>query len=410
MDMGGKKKYDDYKAFDYLEAGFDYKVFDLVKHPRIEPYYVPLDKTEEERFQGLVERSTLIDLHEHPVLWPEDMRDVPELHGLGRHFTAYKALSTSHLDCVFDNLMDGMSYVTSFSGWKWNDMIHDIGIRLSDIAHQILITHCRTVKDINDAKENGKIALVLALESATPIENELDRIDVLYGLGVRSMGICYSESNMLGGGMGEAYKDSGLTDFGYDAVKRMNKLGLLIDVGHTNDRTAIEAVEASSYPIYNSHSGPAAIAIGHTNGDEMLQAMAEKGGVLGVGGAGQGLRTEKYPIGSIESYMECVEYCIDLMGIDHVGCGPDTLYGAHQELYKVWFPRKKGHYTREGRAQGRSWSVPEGDVDPGYVKGLENPSEYVNIMRWMIKHGYGDGEIQKVIGSNAMNLLESVWV
>jgi len=410
MDMGGKKKYDDYKAFDYLEAGFDYKVFDLVKHPRIEPYYVPLDKTEEERFQGLVERSTLIDLHEHPVLWPEDMRDVPELHGLGRHFTAYKALSTSHLDCVFDNLMDGMSYVTSFSGWKWNDMIHDIGIRLSDIAHQNLITHCRTVQDIKDAKENGKIALVLALESATPIENELDRIDVLYGLGVRSMGICYSESNMLGGGMGEAYKDSGLTDFGYDAVKRMNKLGLLIDVGHTNDRTAIEAVEASSYPIYNSHSGPAAIAIGHTNGDEMLQAMAEKGGVLGVGGAGQGLRTEKYPIGSIESYMECVEYCIDLMGIDHVGCGPDTLYGAHQELYKVWFPRKKGHYTREGRAQGRSWSVPEGDVDPGYVKGLENPSEYVNIMRWMIKHGYGDGEIQKVIGSNAMNLLESVWV
>ncbi|MFA9494947.1 MAG: dipeptidase, partial [Candidatus Bathyarchaeota archaeon] len=309
--MGGKKKYDDYKAFDYLEAGFDYKVFDLVKHPRIEPYYVPLDKTEEERFQGLVERSTLIDLHEHPVLWPEDMRDVPELHGLGRHFTAYKALSTSHLDCVFDNLMDGMSYVTSFSGWKWNDMIHDIGIRLSDIAHQNLITHCRTVQDIKDAKENGKIALVLALESATPIENELDRIDVLYGLGVRSMGICYSESNMLGGGMGEAYKDSGLTDFGYDAVKRMNKLGLLIDVGHTNDRTAIEAVEASSYPIYNSHSGPAAIAIGHTNGDEMLQAMAEKGGVLGVGGAGQGLRTEKYPIGSIESYMECVEYCID---------------------------------------------------------------------------------------------------
>ena len=410
MDMGGKKKYGDYEAFDYLEAGFDYKVFDLVKHPRIEPYYVPLDKTEEERFQGLVERSTLIDLHEHPVLWPEDMRDVPELHGLGRHFTAYKALSTSHLDCVFDNLMDGMSYVTSFSGWKWNDMIHDIGIRLSDLAHQNLITHCRAVQDIKNAKENGKIALVLALESATPIENELDRIDVLYGLGVRSMGICYSESNMLGGGMGEAYKDSGLTDFGYDAVKRMNKLGLLIDVGHTNDRTAIEAVEASSYPIYNSHSGPAAIAIGHTNGDEMLQAMAETGGVLGVGGAGQGLRTEKYPIGSIESYMECVEYCIDLMGIDHVGCGPDTLYGAHQELYKVWFPRKKGHYTREGRAQGRSWSVPEGDVDPGYVKGLENPSEYVNIMRWMIKHGYGDGEIQKVIGSNAMNLLESVWV
>ncbi len=408
--MGGKKRYDGYMAFDYLEAGFDYKVFDLVKHPRVEPYHVPLSKIEEERFQGLVERSTLIDLHEHPVLWPEDMKDVPELHGLGRHFTAYEALSTSHLDCVFDNLMDGMSYTTSYSGWKWTDVIHDIGIRLSDIAHQDLVTHCRTVQDILDAKMNGKIALVIALESATPIENELDRIDVLYGLGVRSMGICYSESNMLGGGMGETNKDSGLTDFGYDAVKRMNKLGLLIDGGHTNDRTAIETIEASDHPIYNSHSGPRAIAIGHTNGDEVLQAMAEKGGVLGVGGAGQGLRTEKHPIGSIESYMECVEYCINLMGIDHVGCGPDTLYGAHQELYKVWFPRKKGHYTREGKAPVRSWTVPDGVVDPGYVKGLENPSEYVNIMRWMIKHGYGDGEIQKIVGGNALKLLEKVWI
>jgi len=408
--MGGKKEYNGYRAFDYLEAGFDYKVFDLVKHPRVEPYYVPLSKTEEERFQGLVEKSTLVDLHEHPVLWPDDMREVPELHGLGRHFTAYEALSTSHIDCVFDNLMDGMSYATSYSGWKWTDVIHDIGIRLSDIAHQGLVTHCRTVQDIMDAKKNGKIALVIALESATPIENELDRIDVLYGLGVRSMGICYSESNMLGGGMGEANKDSGLTDFGYDAVKRMNKLGLLIDVGHTNDRTAIETVEASDHPIYNSHSGPGAIAVGHTNGDEVLKAMAEKGGVLGVGGAGQGLRTEKHPIGSIESYMECVEYCIDLMGVDHVGCGPDTLYGAHQELYKVWFPRKKGNYARDSRATRKSWPVPDGMVDPGYVKGLENPNEYVNIMRWMIKHGYGDGEIQKVVGLNAMRLLEGVWV
>jgi len=408
--MGGKKRYDGYRAFDYLEAGFDYKVFDLTKHPRVEPYFVPLSKGEEERFQELVERSTLVDLHEHPVLWPDDMRDVPELHGLGRHFTAYEALSMSHIDCVFDNLMDGMSYTTSFSGWKWTDVIHDIGIRLSDIAHQDMVTHCRTVKDIIDAKANEKIALVLALESATPIENELDRIDVLYGLGVRSMGVCYSESNMLGGGMGEAFKDSGLTDFGYDAVKRMNKLGLLIDVGHTNDRTAIETIEASDHSIYNSHSGPAAIAIGHTNGDEVLQAMAEKGGVMGVGGAGRGLRTEKHPVGSIESYMECVEYCIELMGINHVGCGPDTLYGAHQELYKVWFPRKKGHYAREGRAPEKSWPVPEGVVDPGYVKGLENPSEYVNIMRWMVKHGYGDDEIQKIIGGNAIRLLEKVWV
>ena len=408
--MGGKKHYDGYKAYSYLEPGFDYKEFKLVEHPRIESYIVPLSNSEEERFEELVEASTIIDLHEHPVLWPENMEDVPELHHLGRQFTAYAALSGSHLDCVFENMMDGMAYVTSYSGWKWMDVVHDIGIRLSDLAHQKMITHCRTVQDIRDAHREGKVAMVFCLESATPIENELDRIDVLYGLGIRSMGICYSESNMLGGGMGEAFKDTGLTDFGYDSVKRMNKLGMLIDVGHTNDRTAIETIEASDYPIYDSHSGPAEIAQGHTKGDEVLQSLAEHYGVLGVGGAGQGLRTRMHPVGSIDSYMECVEYCINLMGIDHVGCGPDTLYGAHQELYKVWFPRRQGHYSREGRESTAAYPVPKGMVDPGYVKGLENPNELVNVMRWMIKHGYSDAEIQKVMGGNALRLLEKVWV
>ncbi len=407
--LGGDKKYDGYKAYSFLEPGFDYREFKLVKHPRVEPYYVPLNKTEEERYQSLLEKAMVIDLHEHPVLYPENMKQLPEMNNLGRMFTAYEALSTSHLDCVFDNMMDGMTYITSFSGWKWDDIVHDLGIRLSDLAHQDMVVHCKTVKDIRDAKKNGKIALVFCMESATPIENELDRIDVLYGLGVRSMGICYSESNMLGGGMSEVFQDTGLTDFGYDAVKRMNKLRLLIDVGHTNDRTALETIEASDQPIYDSHSGPAAIAQGHIKGDEVLQVLAEKDGVLGVGGAGQGLRTEKHPVGSIESYMECVEYCIDLMGVDHVGCGPDTLYGAHQKLYEVWFPRRMGHYDRPGAEKVKPYPVPEGVTDPGYVKGMENPNEFVNVMRWMIKHGYSDAEIVKIIGGNALKLLEKVW-
>lgn len=82
-----------------------------------------------------------------------------------------------------------------------------------------------------------KVALVLCFGSATPIENELDRIDVFYGLGVRSMWFCYCESNMLCGVMGETFVDFGLSDFGYDSIKRMNKVGIPVDVGHTNDRT-----------------------------------------------------------------------------------------------------------------------------------------------------------------------------
>jgi len=408
--MGRNKKYSGYKAYDYLESGFDYKEFKLTVGPgRVEPYYVPLSKTEEERFEELAEKSTIISLHEHAIHFPDDMAESMDYMRYGREFTAYEALSKSGLDCVFDHLMNGMTFITSYSGWKWNDVIHDIGMKLCDINHQDMIIPCLSIQDIKDSQSNGKIAHVFCLESATPIENEIDRIDVLYGLGVRSMGICYSESNMLGGGMGDAYKDYGLSNFGYNCIKRMNKVGMLIDVGHTNDKTAIETVEASDMPIYDSHSGPGAIARGHTKGDEVLHALAEKDGLMGIGGAGTGLKTAKNPVGSIESYMECVEYCIDLMGIDHVGCGPDSLYGDHPGLYKYWFSRRFGNHRRAGQTRPEPFPIPEGAENLGYVKGLENPNEFINIVRWMIKHGYSDNEIQKIVGKNILKILEKVW-
>jgi membrane dipeptidase len=408
--MGGGKVWDGYGAYGYLEAGFDYRVFRMARGAgRVPEYSVSLSKVEEERFEGLIGKNTIIDLHEHPVLYPEDMTQLPELNSLGRQFTDYEDLAKAGVDCVLDHMMDGMGYVTSFSGWKWGDVIHDIGNRLCDVAHQGLVVHCRGVRDIREARRRGKIALALCLESATPIENEVDRIDVLYGLGVRSMGVCYSESNMLGGGMGESRLDSGLTDFGYDAVKRMNKVGMLVDVGHTNDRTALETIEASGDPIYNSHSGPGAIAQGHTSGDEFLHALAESGGLLGVGGAGRGLRTRKHPVGSIDSYGECLAYCIETMGVDHVGCGPDSLYGDHQALYSVWYPRRLGHHKRPGEEAVEEYPIPKGEVDPGYVRGLENPSEFTNIARWMVANGYSDAEVGKVMGGNALRLLGRVW-
>jgi len=95
---------------------------------------------------------------------------------------------------------------------------------LCDIAHQDFVIHCKTVDDIYRAHREGKVAWVAVMEGAMMIENELDRIDLLYGFGLRSLGITYSESNALGSGLKED-RDGGLTKFGKRAVERMNKLG-----------------------------------------------------------------------------------------------------------------------------------------------------------------------------------------
>ena len=407
--MGRHKKYVGYRAFQYLEPVVDYQEFKLAKEiNRVEPYVIQLSKTEEERVEEIIEKNIAISLHDHPVVGPEDINQIFEYDRAGREFIAYEGLSISGLDAVFDNMMDGSGI--SKMAWKWSDVIHDLGMRLSDIAHQDFVIHCKRVDDIIEAHKTGKIAIIFTIESLTPIENEVDRIDVLYGLGLRSMGITYTESNMLGSG-GEELKDGGLTDLGYDAVKRMNKIGVLIDVAHTGDQTALDTIEASGKPIIISHAGVRAVCnTTRLFPDNVLQALAEKDGVLGVGAAPNSTPTKKHPRHSIESVMEHVEYCVDLMGVDHVGLGPDTFYGDHVGYYRAYDRWSAtgglGHYERKHRPPP-PWMDLKDMVE--YVKGLENPSDFPNIVRWLVKHGYSDLEIAKIIGGSGLRLLKATW-
>jgi len=415
--MGRKKKYAGYQAYQYLTPGIDYKAFKLREAIRKDwAYTVPLSKTEEEQAEEIIEKNILIDLHEHPVLMTEDPRESANLSREGREFMAYEALSHSGLDAVFDNLMNGSAYITSKHGWKWTDTIHDLGNRLCDVAHQDFVIHCKKVEDIIAAHETGKLAWVAVLESASCIENEVDRIDILFGLGIRSMGVNYSESNMLGSGLKEL-RDGGLTDFGYDAVIRMNKVGMLIDASHVSDQNALDIIEASKQPIILSHCG-ARVMTPTTRmfPDEVIQALAENEGVIGIEAAPGLTATKNHPVHSIDSYMEHIEYCIELVGIDYVGCGPDTLYGDHAGLYRVGVERYKteglGHYTRPERASETRFLGIDMNLEtlPTHVKGMENPTECLqNVVRWMVNHEYSDQEIAKIVGGNALRLLRQVW-
>src|SRR5205085_5554402 len=123
-----------------------------------------------------------------------------------------------------------------------------------DIAHQDFVVRGESIDDIKRAKENEQLAFVASLEAATAIENEVDRLDILYGLGIRSSGIAYSESNTLGSGLKEA-RDGGLTVFGKRAVERMNALGIAIDVSHSGDQTCLDVFEHSSRPVLITHAG-----------------------------------------------------------------------------------------------------------------------------------------------------------
>jgi membrane dipeptidase len=396
-------RYDGYTAYQYLDEGVDYPARVWARQIDRVPAYAGLDLTADqaERTQRLLRDEIVISLHDHPQVFPEDMGQLRDHIRTGREPTGYEGLARSGMTAVFDNGMDGTCCISSDAGWKYQDVLFDLGVRMADLAHQDYVVKAETVADIRSAHETGRLAHVFGLEAATMIENEVDRLDVLYGFGVRQIGIAYSEANTLGSGLKER-GDGGLTYFGERAVRRMNQLGLAIDISHSGDRTAMEVIQASTVPVFITHCGSREVwPTSRMKPDAVIKACAERGGVLGVEAAPHTTLSEKHPRHSLDSVMDHFEHLLDVVGIEHLAFGPDTLFGDHVGLHDSF---------AANLSLGQAHAGVEYEKVP-YVDGLENPAEcFSNIIGWLVSHGYSDDDIRAVTGGNILRVLEEVWV
>ena len=384
-----------------MPAGQDFTDIELApEFDRVPAYKGELKPEEKARAEKLMQENITISLHDHPVRFPNDMRQTPEYNRTGRQHTAFAGVKESGMTVIFDNMMDGTACVTGNAPWRWLDIITDIGMRQADIAHQNDVIVIRTIEDIHYAKKAGKVGFVFGLEASTPIENEIDRLDVLYGLGIRQMGIAYSDSNSLGSGLNEDV-DGGLTDFGRRCVTRMNQIGMAIDVSHSSDQTGIDACKVSTKPVFLTHGGAKAIwPIKRMKSDDVLKAVADTGGVIGMSAAPHTTLSKAHPQHSIDSVMDHLMYCIDLVGIEHVAFGPDTLYGDHVGLHTVF-----SHLLSTAFSEAPKFERVK------YVDGLENPTEnFWNIAGWLVKNGFSDKDIAAILGGNILRALEGIWV
>jgi membrane dipeptidase len=402
VDGAGGGAVSGYESYGYLQGDLGLPVVELApEFGRVPPYDGGFAPETVERAERLLAENITISLHDHPVRFPRDMADTPRYNRTGRQHTAFAGLRAAGLTAVFDNMMDGTACVTGNAPWQWDDVVTDLGMRQADLAHQSEVVVVRTVADLEAAHADGKVGLVFGLEAATPIGNDLDKLDVLYGLGIRQIGIAYSDANALGSGLNETV-DGGLTALGRRAVRRMNQLGLAIDVSHSSDRTGIDACGASDRPVFITHAGARAVwDIPRLKGDDVLRAVAGTGGVIGMSAAPHTTVSHAHPRHSLLSVMDHFRYCVDLVGIDSVAFGPDTLYGDHVGL----------HTTFAGLlATGPRPGGPVAERVP-YVDGLENPTEnFHNIAAWLVQEGFTDEEIGKVLGGNVLRALRAIWV
>lgn len=250
--------------------------------------------------------------------------------------------------------------------------------------------------NIEKAKKEGRVAVILGPQNIPYFERDLTFLMTFHRLGVRIIQLTYQHRNQVGNGCGERV-DEGLSNFGIEVVQEMNCLGIVVDLSHCGPKTSADAIEHSSEPVIFSHSHPYAISAHVRNKtDELITAMAEKGGIIGITAYSPICETRRNVRPTLNEYLDHIEYVCRLVGVNHVGIGLDideTSTPEHWDAFKRSYPEICGNYTSDTRR----------------VDGLSNIAMIPNITRGLVLRGYSDGEIRRILGGNFLRVFRRVW-
>ncbi len=258
--------------------------------------------------------------------------------------------------------------------------------------------------DIQRAKASGALGLVLGFQTTEMLGEDLSRLAVFRGLGVRIVQLTYNARSLYGDGCLEP-ANAGLSNLGRGAVARMNALGIAVDTSHCGQRTTAEAIEASAKPILISHAGCRAVFDNPRNKDDAaLRALAEKGGVAGIYlmpylSAGPG------PI-TVDDLLRHVDHAVGVCGEDHVGIGSDQGIVPiddnaeyRRKLREEIEARKKAGVSAPGESVGRPPFIPE----------LNTTTRMEAIATVLSARGYQTPAIEKILGGNFHRVLGEIW-
>jgi membrane dipeptidase len=240
--------------------------------------------------------------------------------------------------------------------------------------------------DIKEAKQEGKVGIMLGFQNVGPLEHDLNLLRIYYRLGVRIIQLSYHFRDICGDGCKEP-ANSGLSLFGAELIERMNDMGMVVDLAHVGEAACLDAIEVSRHPVIASHSNAwARIPTYQNKRDDTIKALAGKGGVMGITGFPRLL--EPHP--TLDHLLDHVDYVVQLVGVEHVGIGLDFAEG---------WPDSPIHRKKLLQIDGRIYDWPEG---------IETVSKWPNITRGLVARGYADGDIEKILGGNFLRVFEKV--
>lgn len=255
-----------------------------------------------------------------------------------------------------------------------------------------LIMKGQSAADIDTARATGRTAIFFGLQNPSPIEDDIGLVEILHTLGARFMQLTYNNQSLLATGCYED-EDTGLTRMGKQVVREMNRVGLVVDMSHSADRSTIEAAELSDRPIAITHANPHAWHPARRNkSDAVLRAVTENGGMLGFSLYPHHLKDKSNC--TLVSFCEMIARAADLYGPDHLGIGSDLCQDQPDSVVE-WM--RVGRWTKEiDYGEG---SASEAGF-PAMPDWFQDSRDFGNIETGLRATGLGDSEVAGIMGGN----------
>jgi membrane dipeptidase len=254
-------------------------------------------------------------------------------------------------------------------------------------AHPEQTLLVRSIADLFEAKRSGRSGVILGSEGARLVEGSLELLRCYYRMGLRQIQLNWDFPNRVAACQNDTdAADTGLTDFGRDLVREMNRLGMVMDTSHSSHRTRLEVFELSDHPVTHGHAGAKRITDRPQNlADDELKALTANGGVIGLHFFSRLVNRKGPDAGQahLDDLFAHIDHIARVAGMGTIALGPD------------WFPfHPFGGWTRE---QGFT-----------FVEDLESIDRLPNLTQGLLAHGYSEPDVEAILGGNLLRVLRAV--
>jgi membrane dipeptidase len=368
------------------------------------------------RLEYLLERAIVLDLHDDTTqMILDEGYNMGESHDYGQ--VDISRLRQGHVSGVFMSIWTNTAFFTPIESVR--RALEEIdAVRRETARHPTDLELATTTEEILNAKRQGRIAVLMGMEGGHMIDSDLSILRSYFKLGVRYLTLTHTMHTPWADSSSLPPKNNGLTDFGRDVVRELNRLGMMVDISHVSDKTFYDALETSAAPVIASHSSCRALAnVPRNMSDDMLRAIARKGGVVHItyyeGFLEPGFEDRYNALKAEQDQADEFESRTPKFG-DRRRLGPELRRINVQrtaKLGRVALSRLLEHFEHAVKVAGIDHVGLGSDFDGSddqLPQGMEDASKIPNLVRGLMDRGFSDEDILKILGGNTLRVMRAV--